>query len=88
MGNRISLIRENCFRETVQITRSAKIVCLENLALYGKLTPVILFSGPALAGLALSLTRNTQCAQENASRSIHMIQPAPSTTADVSKYQV
>ena len=28
-----------------------------------------------------------QCAQENASRSIHMIcQPAPSTTAHVSKY--
>ena len=35
VANRISLIRENCFRETLQITRSAKIVCLENLALYG-----------------------------------------------------
>ena len=30
-----NLIRENCFRETLQITRSAKIVHLENLALYG-----------------------------------------------------
>ena len=37
--------------------------------------------------LCIYKTRNTQCAQENASRSIHMIcQPAPSTTADVSKY--
>ena len=35
MASRISLIRENSFHETLQITRSAKIVCLENLALYG-----------------------------------------------------
>ena len=34
----MSLIRENCFRETLQITRSAKIVCLENLVLYSILT--------------------------------------------------
>ena len=33
-GNRISLIRENCFRETLQITPFVKIVRLENLALY------------------------------------------------------
>ena len=30
------MIRENCFRETLQITLAAKIVRLENLALYGK----------------------------------------------------
>ena len=35
MGNRFSLIRENCFHETLQITRSTKIVHLENLVLYG-----------------------------------------------------
>ena len=34
MSNRISLIHENCLRETLQITRSVKIVRLENLALY------------------------------------------------------
>ena len=41
MANRISLIRENCFRETLQITRSVKIVYLENLALYGSLSVYI-----------------------------------------------
>ena len=35
MANKISLICENCFRETLQITQSEKIVHLENLALYG-----------------------------------------------------
>ena len=35
MANRTSLVSEKFFRETLPTTRSAKIVRLENLALYG-----------------------------------------------------
>ena len=48
---------------------------------------VCTFIVPCIFIRVYNSTSNTHCAQENASRSIHMIcQPAPSTTADVSKY--
>ena len=42
VANRISLIRENCFCETLQLTRSVKIVHLENLVLFSIIRTALL----------------------------------------------